>query len=160
VFGHPARSGTWSVWNVSWENAGGGRQTLPGISDGTSNTMAVIEKQMVTGDAQVAYKDWSLLNTTNPASSDGVNAWAVTDMPPEGVAFFGCNCDDPTQTWDDQDGQWWLNNCKLIAGDPNEYFHPPVRPPVPAQQNAFNIYPFNAGGVQVLMCYGSVRPII
>jgi len=25
--------------------------------------------------------------------------WAVTDSPPEGVAFFGCNCNDPTQTW-------------------------------------------------------------
>jgi prepilin-type N-terminal cleavage/methylation domain-containing protein len=159
VFGQIPKDQTWDVWDVAWHNAGGGRQTLPGIADGTSNTMAVVEKHMVTGDATLAYRDWSLLNTTNPSSSDGVNCWAVTDMPPEGVAFFGCNCNDPTQTWDDKDGQWWLTNCRLVAGDRTEYFHPPVPPPVPSQQNAFNIYPFNSAGVQVLMCDGSVRTI-
>jgi prepilin-type N-terminal cleavage/methylation domain-containing protein len=159
VFGQIPKDQTWDVWDVAWHNAGGGRQTLPGIADGTSNTIAVCEKHMVTGDALLTYKDWALNGGTNPSSSDGVNCWAVTDMPPEGLAFFGCNCDDPTQTWDDNDGQWWLTNCRVVAGDRNEYFHPPVRPPIPSQQNAFNIYPFNAGGVQVLMCDGSVRTI-
>ena len=88
--------------------------------------------------------------------------WASTDAPPEGVAFFGCNCNDPTVTWDDNNGQWWASNCKLLAssGDTNEYFHPPVPRLVPSQQNAYNIYPFNGGNItQALMCDGSVRSI-
>jgi len=158
VFGAPTPKGDWSIWNVSWDNAGGGRQTLPGIADGTSNTIAVIEKGMVNGDAVMSYKDWSLNGKTDP-QQDGVSTWAVTDMPPEGAAFFGCNCNDPTQSWDDQDGQWWANNCRLITGDPNEYFQPPVKRLPPAQQNAYNIYAFNAAGAQALMCDGSVRTI-
>jgi hypothetical protein len=60
-------------------------------------------------------------------------------------------------TWDDQYGQWWLGNCKMAGG---EFFQPPVARPIPAQQNAFNIYPFNGGSVvQALMCDGSVRGI-
>jgi len=158
VFGQFPQNGNSSVWDVAWHNAGGGQQTLPGIADGSSNTMAVIEKAMVNGDAVLSYKDWSLNGGTAP-QTDGVSTWAVTDMPPEGMSFFGCNCDDPTQTWDDLDGQWWQNHCRLITGDPREYFHPPVRRLPPDQQNAYNIYPFNSSGAQVLMCDGSVRTI-
>src|SRR5262249_55210153 len=76
---------------------------------------------------------------------------------PEGVAFFGCNCNDPTQSWDDKDGQWWRGDCWFNG---IESFHPPVARPIPTQQNAFNIYPFNAGNmVQALNCDGSVRRI-
>jgi prepilin-type N-terminal cleavage/methylation domain-containing protein len=157
AFGQPTPEGKFSVWSVAWNNAGGGRQTLPGISDGTSNTMAVIEKGMVTGSAVLSYKDWTVNGETkNPP--EGVSTWAVTDMPPEGAAFFGCNCNDPRVTWDDVDGQWWADNCR-VGGDGNEYFQPPVPRVNPGLQQAYNIYPFNAGGVQVLMCDGSVRTV-
>jgi len=158
VFGQFTPAGNMSVWDVSWANAGGGMRTMSGISDGTSNTLAVVEKQMVTGDAVLSFKDWGTQGGTGNGFSDGVNMWAVTDTQPEGVAFFGCNCNDPTQTWDDKDGQWWLGNCKF--GGTVEYFQPPVSRPIPAQQNAFNIYPFNSGNVVLgLMCEGSVRSI-
>jgi prepilin-type processing-associated H-X9-DG protein len=89
-------------------------------------------------------------------------------MPPEFMPFFGCNCNDPTQTWDDTYGQWWKggstppnptqDNCHFGRAD-IEYFQPPVPRPVANQQDAWNIYPINAGGVQVLMCDGSVRTV-
>jgi prepilin-type N-terminal cleavage/methylation domain-containing protein len=165
VFGRASPAG-WSIWNVAWDNAGGGTTTVTSIADGTSNTLAVVEKQMVSGNVTIYYKDWSLYNaatntwpTNSLGTSVGVSTWAVTDMPPEGLAFFGCNCNDPRVTWDDQDGQWWLGNCRVVPGDPNEYFQPPVRRLIPAQQNAYNIYPFSSGGVQALMCDGSVRMI-
>jgi hypothetical protein len=161
VFGQFTPSASMSVWDVSWSNAGGGKLRMTGITDGTSNTLAVVEKQMVTGDAILYFKDWGTYGGTAPGFSDGVNIWGATDTQPEGVAFFGCNCDDPTQSWDNKDGQWWLGNCKFggkFGGV--EYFHPPVARPIPAQQNAFNIYPFNAGNVVLaLLCDGSVRNI-
>jgi prepilin-type N-terminal cleavage/methylation domain-containing protein len=156
VFGQFTPGGTMSVWDVSWSNAGGGQTTFAGIPDGTSNTLAVVEKQMVTGDAVLSFRDWGTIGGTSPGFSDGVNLWAATDTQPEGVAFFGCNCNDPTQTWDDKDGQWWLGNCRF--GGTVEYFQPPVVRPIPTQQNAFNIYPFNSGNIVLgLMCDGSVR---
>jgi len=158
VFGRFTPGGNMSVWDVSWSNAGGGESTMSSITDGTSNTLAVVEKQMVTGDATLSFKDWGTMGGTDPGFSDGVNLWAVTDTQPEGVAFFGCNCKDPTQTWDAKDGQWWLGNCRF--GGTIEYFQPPVPRPIPTQQNAFNIYPFNSGNVVLaLMCDGSVRSI-
>jgi prepilin-type N-terminal cleavage/methylation domain-containing protein/prepilin-type processing-associated H-X9-DG protein len=157
AFGQPDAAGRWTPWRVAWRNLGGGRQTLPGIADGTSNTMAVVEKPMVTGDATLSYKDWALIGNTTP-QSDGVNTWAVTDMPELGMAFFGCVCNNPTTASDDTYGAQGRDHCRF-GSDPNEYFQPPRPLLVPEQQNGFNIYPFNSGGVQVLMCDGSVRMV-
>ncbi len=156
VFGQRHNDGNMSIWNVTWNNAGGGVTTIPSISDGTANTLFVVEKPMVTGDAVVFYRDWGIHNRTN--GDDGVNGWAYTDTPPEGTAFFGCNCNDPRVTWDDTYGQWWLGSCRF-SGLPFEYFQPPVPRPIPAQQHFANIYPFHAAGVHGLMGDGSVRMI-
>jgi prepilin-type N-terminal cleavage/methylation domain-containing protein len=156
VFGQFTPAGNMSEWDVSWSNAGGGQMKIAGIRDGTSNTLAVVEKQMVTGVNTVSFRDWGTIGDPNFGS--GVNMWAVTDTQPDGIAYFGCNCNDPTVSWDDQNGQWWLGNCKF--GGVVEYFQPPVPRPIPTQQNVFNIYPFNAGNVvQALLCDGSVRSI-
>jgi prepilin-type N-terminal cleavage/methylation domain-containing protein len=160
VFGQhaPTTDGGWSIWEVAWNNAGGGMTKIPSISDGLSNTLAIVEKPMVTGQGTIVYMNWGLTGSTG-AQQAGVNTWASTDMPPEGLAFFGCNCNDPTKTSDDTYGQWWLGNCRLVAGDANEYFQPPQPRPIRSQQSVYNIYPFNAGGVQALLCDGSVRTI-
>lgn len=166
VFGHVAPAG-FSIWNVSWDNAGGGTTRVADITDGTTNTIAVVEKQRVSGGVTIYYQNWTLYNAAtgkaNPVNSLGTNAglstWAVTDMPPEGVAMFGCNCKDPNATWDVNDGQWWLGSCRF-GKDPNEYFQPPKPRRIPSQQNPYNIYSFNSsGGVQAVMCDGSVRTI-
>jgi prepilin-type N-terminal cleavage/methylation domain-containing protein len=157
VFGQNTPWGTMSVWDVAWNNAGGGMATMTSIKDGTSNTLAVVEKQMVTGNAVLSFKDWG--TNGGPVPNNGVSMWAVTDTQPEGIAFFGCNCNDPTVTWDDKDGQWWNGNC-YNASTQFEYFQPPVGAPIPSQQNTYNIYPFNSGDVvQVLLCDGHVRSI-
>jgi prepilin-type N-terminal cleavage/methylation domain-containing protein len=168
VFGQRAPS-SWSIWNVSWDNAGGGKTKLPGISDGTSNTIAVVESPMVRGNLTLYYRDWTLYNAANNSTninnslglSCGVSTWAVTDMPPEGVAFFGCNCNDPSTTSDDVNGQWWLSGSNLCRFGNNAYetFQPPQPRTIPSQMNAYNIYPINAGGMLLLMCDGSVRTI-
>jgi prepilin-type N-terminal cleavage/methylation domain-containing protein len=162
ALGRLTPQGHWDPWYVAWNNAGAGRQTLPGISDGTSNTMAVVEKGMVNGEAVVGAKDWGMTGQTNNQDGlgDGVSTWAVTDTQPDGCAFFGCNCNDPTVTWDDVNGQWWggtQSGFCLAAG--GEYYQPPVPRVAPGQQHAWNIYPFNAGGIQALMFDGSVRTI-
>src|SRR5262249_57614405 len=126
-------------------NAGGGQMTMTGISDGTSNTLAVVEKQMVTGNAVLSFKDWGTVGQ-NSSCTNGVNMGAVTDTQPDGIAFFGCNCKDPSVTWDAQAGQWGRGNC-YFGNNTVEYFQPPVPRPIPSQQNAFNIYPFNSGNV-------------
>jgi prepilin-type N-terminal cleavage/methylation domain-containing protein len=159
VFGQPTSSGGFSYWNIEWDNAGGGMRTVGGITDGTSNTLAVVEKQMVTGSHVISVKDWSVSGTGGPGVTYGVNTWASTDTPPEAVAFFGYNCNDPRVTWDDNYGQWWLSTCKNIGGDGREYYQPPRNRLIPAQQDVHNIYTFNAGGVQALLCDGSVRMI-
>jgi prepilin-type N-terminal cleavage/methylation domain-containing protein len=149
-------NGGMNVWNVTWDNGGGGVATIPSISDGTSNTMFVIENPMVRGDAVVFYRDWGIRNRTN--DNDGVSGWGYTDTPPEGASFFGCNCNDPAVSWDDREGQWWLGNCRF-NNSAFEFFQPPVAKPVPTQQHAFSIYPIHAGGTQALMGDGSVRMI-
>jgi prepilin-type N-terminal cleavage/methylation domain-containing protein len=163
VFGTPIPDGSMSVWNVEWDNAGGGVAKMTSISDGTSNTLAVVEKPMVTGSYVLSFKNWTTYYTPSlpsTAQQPGCSIWAATDTQPEGVAFFGCNCKDPTQTWDNTYGQWWLGNCRLVKNDPNEYFLPPAPARlVPEQQNVYVIYPINSGGVQGLMLDGSVRMI-
>jgi prepilin-type N-terminal cleavage/methylation domain-containing protein len=155
VFGQFTPGGTMSPWDVSWSNAGGGVMKVTGITDGTSNTLAVVEKQRVTGSTVVSFRDWG--TSGDSSFNNGVSMWAVTDTQPDGIAFFGTNCKHPTQTWDAKDGQWWLSNCRFGA---IESFQPPTVRPIPTQQNVFNIYPFNSGGiVQALLCDGSVRSI-
>jgi len=157
VFGTPRPNGAMSIWDVTWSNAGGGVARVGNFTDGTTNTVVVIEKPMVTGDATVLYRDWAILNRTS--DNDGVNGWGYTDTPPEGAGFFGCNCNDPRVTWDDADGQWWLGNCRNIGGNGLEYFQPPVPARIRTQQHFTNIYPFTAAGSQALMGDGSVRTI-
>jgi prepilin-type N-terminal cleavage/methylation domain-containing protein len=156
VFGTKTPGGTQSVWDVAWANAGGGTMKVTGIRDGTSNTLAVIEKQQVTGDTVVSFKNWGTIG--DPGFMHGVSIWAITDTQPDGLAFFGCNCRDPNSGgWDAQYGQWWRGSCRFGA---YEYFQPPVTRPIPSQQNVFNIYPFNTGDVvQAVLCDGSVRSI-
>ena len=86
----------------------------------------------------------------------GVNTWAVTDTPPEAVAFFGCICKDPTQSWDNAYGQWWLTNCYFGK---QQYFLPPQPARPLSQQAAYVIYSFNHSGPQALMCDSSIRII-
>jgi len=158
VFGKFTPAGTMSVWDVAWSNAGAGRTSIADITDGTSNTLAVVEKQQVTGAGVVSFKDWGTIG--DPNFGNGCNMWAITETQPDGLAFFGCNCKDPTQTWDNQNGQWWLGSCKFADAGPGEYFQPPQPRPIPTQQNVCNIYPINAANViQVLLCDGSVHGI-
>jgi prepilin-type N-terminal cleavage/methylation domain-containing protein len=159
VFGQPTANGSFSVWNVVWDNAGGGTTRISDVSDGTSNTIAVIEKQMVSGDAVLSFHNWGTVGIPT-GKTFGVNIWAATDTQPEGVAFFGRNCRNPNVTTDTY-GQWWAGDCHTVAGDRREYFQPPSTVLlVPSQQNVYNIYPFNSGGiVQALLCDDSVRSI-
>jgi prepilin-type N-terminal cleavage/methylation domain-containing protein len=153
------RSKGFSPWNVAWQNTGGGQKTMTGIVDGTSNTYAVCEKYMVTGQGTFVYKDWAVTGNTG-SQQGGVSMWATTDSPPEGIPFFGSNCNDPTQTWDDEYGQWWLSSCNFtVNGVTREYYQPPRRRLIPSQQQVYNIYPMSAAGVQMLMFDGSVRSI-
>lgn len=156
VFGQRKPNGQMSIWDVTWGNGGGGVAQTANFVDGMSNTMTVVEKPMVTGDATVRYRDWGIHDRTG--GNDGVNGWAYTDTPPEGTAFFGCNCNDPRQSWDDRDGQWWLGNCRF-SGLVGEFFQPPVPQLVRSQQRFTNIYPLQTSGVQALMGDGSVRMI-
>jgi hypothetical protein len=156
AFGGPDLYGRYTNWRVAWRNIGAGSR-IAQITDGASNTLAVIEKPMVTGDGIISYKDWSILGSTG-AQQDGVNTWASTDIPETGIAAFGYNCNNPNSSSDDTYGQWWLDNCRFNNGP--ESFHPPQRRLVRSQQNFYTIYSFNgSGSVQAAMCDGSVRNI-
>ena len=144
-------------WKVAWWNAGGGQKTLAGIADGLSNTIFLAEKQMVTGDGVMKYSSWSVTGSTG-SQTGGINMWATTDTPETGVPFFGTTCNDPSQTWDDEYGQWWLSSCKFGTNQ-FETHQPPRRRLVANQQNFYNLYPMSAAGVQVAMGDGSVRNV-
>src|SRR5262249_17235824 len=64
VFGTaaPTSDGGWSPWEIAWNNGGGGTMKMTGITDGTSNTLGIIERPMVLGAQQMSYKDWSIVN--------------------------------------------------------------------------------------------------
>jgi len=155
AFGRPDMYGRWTTWRVAWRNIGVGSR-IAQITDGTSNTLAVIEKQMVTGDGKLSYKDWSLLGSQG--QQDGANVWASTDMPETLLPFFGTTCNNPNSTADDVYGSWGRDNCSFNGGP--ESFHPPQRRLVREQQHVSNIYSFNgSNSVQAAMCDGSVRNI-
>jgi prepilin-type processing-associated H-X9-DG protein len=138
-------------------HTGAGKTKIANITDGTSNTMFVCEKQMVTGDRVMSYKDWDIIGDDG-SQWQGINMWATTDTPETGIPHFGMNCNQVSQAWDDEYGQWWNKTC-FFDGLPYETFQPPRRRLIPIQQNFFNIYPMHPGGVQVLLGDGSVRGI-
>jgi type II secretory pathway pseudopilin PulG len=158
VFGAPSPRYGWTDWCIAWRNVGGGVGRVGTVSDGLSNTLFVIEKPMVTGDATLSYRSWSIQGVTSP-QRDGMNTWGTTDIPEHGIAYFGNTCNDPQTTADDAYGQSGRANCRFATNDPNEYFQPPVARLVPTQQRWDNIYPYHAGGPQALMGDGSVRMI-
>ena len=84
-------------WRVAWHNVGGGRRKVGNIPDGTSNTIMLAEKQMVTGQGTMSYKDWGVSGSTG-SQQGGINMWATTDTPEIGVPFFGTTCNDPSVT--------------------------------------------------------------
>jgi hypothetical protein len=168
VFGQATPGYGWGPPSVAFVNGGAGKRTLPSISDGTSNTLAVVESPMVRGTLTLYYRDWTLYNAATNSSNInnslgfpvGINTWAVTDMPVMGVTFFGLNCKDPSVTWDDETGQWWLTTGHCRFGtNPYETYLPPKPRTIPSQMNALNLYPINPGGLLALMCDGSVRTI-
>jgi prepilin-type N-terminal cleavage/methylation domain-containing protein len=156
VFGRPEAG--WTPWKLMWWHMGAGQNNVQSIADGASSTMFVIEKDMVTGDRNLFYRDWSVVNDWAGAQPNGIQMWATTDTPELGLPFFGCLCNDPSQTWDDNYGQWWLDHCRF-GQDPREYFQPPRGRLVRSQQNFYNIYPMSTAGVQVLMGDRSVRSV-
>jgi len=157
VFG-TANKGTWTSWKVIWWHVGAGVSTTATVTDGLSNTVFVSEKNRYTGDRNLYYHDWDVVNAWSGSQPQGISMWAMTDTPETGLAFFGTNCNDPQQTWDDEYGQWWRDDCRFRAGEP-EYFQPPRRRVIPSQQNVFNIYAMSAGGVQMLFGDGHVRNV-
>jgi prepilin-type N-terminal cleavage/methylation domain-containing protein len=157
VFGTTSPSGGRSPWNYVWDNGGAGTANITSITDGTSNTLFVIEKQMVTGASVITYKDWGFSRAPN-SGNGGVNGWAYTDTPPETFGFFGFNCNDPSQSWDDAEGQWWLGSCRF-GNSQFEYYQPPVSRRAPNLQHWANIYPISGSGSMALMGDGSVRTI-
>lgn len=146
----------WEAWKTCWWHTGAGKNKIAHFTDGTSNTLFVLEKQMVTGTGVMYYQDWGIHGSTG-SQTGGVNMFASTDTPETGVPYYH-NCNDPSQTWDDEYGQWWLASCRF-GSNAFETFQPPRRRLVPNQQNFYNIYPMHAGGVQALLGDGSVRNI-
>lgn len=158
AFGKQIPGGGMSIWNVAWDNASGEKK-MSSFSDGTSNTLCIIEKPMITGDQIVRLQAWGSQGSVG--TQDGVNLWGKSDGPPEVMGFMGCNCNDPSASWDDEEGQSWLGSCKFtINGVTQEYYQPPriLRPR--NQQTIWNIYPIHTGGISnAVFGDGSVRAI-
>ena len=162
VFAKPTTSNSKNVWDVVWNNVGS-RAKMSTFSDGTSNTIVIAEKPMITGDGNPVLNAWGMQGSVGP-KQDGANIFATTDAPPELQPWFGISCNDPNATWDDEEGQWWLASCRFTTTGPNprtaEFFHPP-RPLRPKnQQVIWNMYPIHTGGViNVVHGDGAVRNI-
>ncbi len=80
VFGRPNGRNSRSVWSLVWDNASN-RATLRGMVDGTSNTMLITEKPMITGDGTPSLVAWGIQGSVG-SRADGANIWATTDAPP------------------------------------------------------------------------------
>jgi prepilin-type N-terminal cleavage/methylation domain-containing protein len=158
MFGTRARDGTWTPWKTMWWHTGAGNNKVGSVTDGLSNTLAVVEKNMVAGGNVITYRDWGLQNTGNSSwHGGGVQMFASTDTPENGLPVFPLMCDDPSVNWDDEYGQY-RDHCRF-GSDPNEYFNTPRRRLIPAQQSHASIYAMSSGGIQALMMDGSVRGI-
>ena len=70
-------------------------------------------------------------------------------LRPRFLAYFGTNCNDPGQTWDDEDGQWWggpdsSGSCRFqipgaATGVMGQFFTTPRPRRPPAQQSWWNL---------------------
>jgi prepilin-type N-terminal cleavage/methylation domain-containing protein/prepilin-type processing-associated H-X9-DG protein len=149
-----------SVWNVAWDNCSG-EKNMANFTDGTSNTIVEIEKPMIAGDKIPRANAWAL---HDQSANGGAGLWGKTDLPPEAYAFFGCNCNDPAASWDDNDGQWWMGDCTFndprSTGRTGKFYHPPRANRPPNQQTIWNIHSLHSGGISnALLGDGSVRAI-
>ena len=162
VFGAKQVNG--NIWDVVWNN-GTGNTKMGTFTNGTSNTICVIEKPMITGDKVIKAIAWGVTGgDVDPPGDivDGATLWGMgSDMGPEAQPIFGCNCDDPNQSWDDANGQWWLGNCNFtVGGVTRAYFQPPLSARVKEQQNIWNIYAIHNGTLSnAVFGDGSVRGI-
>ena len=159
VFGQTRANGSMNTSEVVYQNCGSGSTKLPSIADGTSNTLFVVEKPMITGDAVVEWNQGGANPgiTLRTNANDGANTWGHTNIAPEGFAFFGTNCNDPSVTWDDEYGQTSTTNCQFASG---QFFQKPSQNRPPEERDWRNIYPLGSGGgINCLMGDGSVRSI-
>jgi len=134
VFG---RQKSGNVWDYTWDlRYAAGTQTISGITDGTSNTIFVIEKPAVTGTVVRTYFNYA--NGPANVGDSGVNTWSTTDVDAGLVSQFGYNCLAP---WGGEDGFFWSTNVdgggpgctRTINGVTAEWFHTP-RPRRPRNQ--------------------------
>jgi prepilin-type N-terminal cleavage/methylation domain-containing protein len=167
---------TFQFWQYQWYNgdANDSKNKLIKIRDGTSNTLFLVERQMIIGDAVISLREgggWGVLGdvvgqTPGTGSSwmaglDGATVWAApggaNNIHWSVFPIFGTQCNDPNDNTDDEYG-YDSGNCKF-GSDPNAYYHPPLPRRPPQQQSHVNIYPIQSAGVNALMGDGSVRLI-
>ena len=165
VFDGTTTAGHHQAWDVSYGNCPTARK-MTGISDGTSNTIFVVERPMIIGDAVCTLNNQQIIGqTTTNSGPDGLGLWSAGDITPEALAYFGTNCQDPNPSNQNEDGQWWggpdsSGSCMFTYnGVTGQYFQTPRPRRPPNQQSWFNLYPINSAGLQSLMGDGSVRTI-
>jgi hypothetical protein len=161
VFG---RQQSASAWDWAWDLATtAGTRTLSGITDGTSNTIFVIEKPMITGSTTITALDYGIQNQQT-GFENGASTWSTTDTQPQALAQFGFNCYN--SGWA-EGGFYWSTNgpggvrgcMQTVNGVTAEFYQTP-RPRRPRnQQYWFNLYPLSSSGYQALMGDCSVRNI-